>query len=233
MNIGDRIKQRRIELGISADDLAKRVGKSRATIYRYENGDIENMPTPTLEPLAKALQTTPAYLMGWNEKTHSNEYNHYTKLVELYFNGIMHWSKELGISEVQTSAIRNHFSELLLRYKKLLERYQQTNWNWKSEKNSYLDFYGRNKNPKSVEEIEELYIREDLEVQLQDIEKWISTFPRLLAESDRPTGNELESIPTHSDDYLPELAAAHERTDIDINKQMKKHDDEIMDDDDF
>ena len=33
--------------------------------------------------------------------------------------------------------------------------------------------------------------------------------------------------------YLPELAAAHERTDIDINKQMKKHDDEIMDDDDF
>ncbi len=65
MNIGYRIKQRRIELGISADDLAKRVGKSRATIYRYENGDIENMPTPALEPLARALQTTPAELMGW------------------------------------------------------------------------------------------------------------------------------------------------------------------------
>lgn len=65
MNTGDRIKQRRIELGLSADDLAQKIGKSRATIYRYENGDIENMPTPILEPLAKALDTTPADLMGW------------------------------------------------------------------------------------------------------------------------------------------------------------------------
>ena len=65
MNTGDRIKQRRIELGLTADELAKKIGKSRATIYRYENGDIENMPTPVLEPLARALETTPADLMGW------------------------------------------------------------------------------------------------------------------------------------------------------------------------
>ena len=67
MNTGDRIKQRRIELGLSVDDLAEKIGKSRATIYRYENGDIENMPTPILEPLAKALDTTPADLMGWTQ----------------------------------------------------------------------------------------------------------------------------------------------------------------------
>ena len=36
MNTGDRIKQRRIELGLTADDLAQKIGKSRATIYRYE-----------------------------------------------------------------------------------------------------------------------------------------------------------------------------------------------------
>ena len=68
MNTGDRIKQRRIELGLTADDLANKIGKSRATIYRYENGDIENMPTPILEPLAKALDTTPADLMGWGKE---------------------------------------------------------------------------------------------------------------------------------------------------------------------
>lgn len=67
MNTGGRIKQRRIELGLTADDLALKIGKSRATIYRYENGDIENMPTPILEPLAKALETTPADLMGWEK----------------------------------------------------------------------------------------------------------------------------------------------------------------------
>jgi transcriptional regulator with XRE-family HTH domain len=67
MNIGDRIKQRRLALGMDADALAQKIGKSRATIYRYENGDIENMPTTVLEPIANALNTTPAYLMGWEE----------------------------------------------------------------------------------------------------------------------------------------------------------------------
>lgn len=67
MNIGNRIKQRRIDLDISAEELAAMIGKSRATIYRYENGDIENLPTTILEPLAEALETTPAYLMGWND----------------------------------------------------------------------------------------------------------------------------------------------------------------------
>lgn len=67
MRIGERIKQRRLELGYTADTLAKLLNKNRATIYRYENGDIENMPIDVLEPLAKALNTTPAYLMGWQE----------------------------------------------------------------------------------------------------------------------------------------------------------------------
>jgi len=67
MRIGERIKQRRLELGYTADALAKMLNKNRATIYRYENGKIENMPIDILEPLAKALSTTPAYLMGWQE----------------------------------------------------------------------------------------------------------------------------------------------------------------------
>lgn len=65
MNIGHRIKNRRKELKMSADELGQRLGKNRATIYRYENGDIENLPLDILEPIAAALETTPAYLMGW------------------------------------------------------------------------------------------------------------------------------------------------------------------------
>lgn len=68
MNIGERIRQRRIELGLSVDEIANRLDKNRATIYRYENNDIENLPTSALEPLAKILKTTPAYLMGWEEE---------------------------------------------------------------------------------------------------------------------------------------------------------------------
>lgn len=65
MNIGQRIKQRRVELGLSVDDIAEKIGKNRATVYRYESSEIEDLPTSVLEPLAKALLTTPAYLMGW------------------------------------------------------------------------------------------------------------------------------------------------------------------------
>ena len=66
MAIGHRIKERRKYLKMSAEELAKRLGKDRSTVYRYEKGDIENLPLDILEPIAKALDTTPQYLMGWD-----------------------------------------------------------------------------------------------------------------------------------------------------------------------
>lgn len=68
MKIGERIRQRRKFLGLSVDELAEKLGKNRATIYRYESNDIEKLPTTVLEPLAKALNTTPSYLMGWEDE---------------------------------------------------------------------------------------------------------------------------------------------------------------------
>ena len=64
--IGNRIKKRRKELNLSADELGHKIGKDRATIYRYENNDIAKLPSTILEPLASALETTPAFLMGWD-----------------------------------------------------------------------------------------------------------------------------------------------------------------------
>lgn len=66
MSVGKRIKERRNELHMSVDEMAVKLNKNRATIYRYEKGDIENLPIDILEPLAKALDTTPQYLMGWD-----------------------------------------------------------------------------------------------------------------------------------------------------------------------
>mgnify|MGYP002524743261 CR=1 FL=1 len=68
MTTGERMKQRRKELGFSAEKIAERLGVSPATIYRYEKGDIEKVPVDSLAELARILQTTPAYLMGWEEQ---------------------------------------------------------------------------------------------------------------------------------------------------------------------
>lgn len=65
MCVHERIKHRRNELNMSVDELANKINKNRATIYRYEKGDIENLPLDILEPLANALETTPQYLIGW------------------------------------------------------------------------------------------------------------------------------------------------------------------------
>lgn len=73
MNIGYRIKQRRKALKMSADELGARLGKDRSTIYRYEKGDIENLPLDILEPIAEILQTTPQQLMGWETVQKNND----------------------------------------------------------------------------------------------------------------------------------------------------------------
>lgn len=64
MSISKRIKDRRQELGISVEELAIRIGKNKATIYRYENGDIGKVPYDVLEPLSEALDVSIGYLVG-------------------------------------------------------------------------------------------------------------------------------------------------------------------------
>lgn len=105
MSIGRRIKQRRKEMKISADELAKRLGKDRSTIYRYEKGDIENMPIDILEPIATALNTTPSYLMGWDNAVENFPQEmaerHAEMVMDEDLNELFEDFKELNASEKQ------------------------------------------------------------------------------------------------------------------------------------
>lgn len=64
MNIGEKIKIRRKELDVSADYLAEKLGVSRSTIFRYENGEIEKIPAEAITQIAQILKTDPAYFLG-------------------------------------------------------------------------------------------------------------------------------------------------------------------------
>ena len=63
MTIGQQIRKRRKELKMSVDELARRIGKDRSTVYRYENGDIGNMPLELVAPMVEALKMTPQELL--------------------------------------------------------------------------------------------------------------------------------------------------------------------------
>ncbi len=63
----ERIKARRMQLDLSYQDLADKTGISKSTLQRYESGKIKNLPIDKLEILADALDTSPGYLMEWQE----------------------------------------------------------------------------------------------------------------------------------------------------------------------
>ena len=67
MNIGEKIKQRRKELGLSAEEIAQKIGVSPATIYRYESGDIKSPRSSVLRPIAEALDMDLYDLVGWDQ----------------------------------------------------------------------------------------------------------------------------------------------------------------------
>ena len=67
MTIGEKIKQKRIELNMSQDELAKKIGyKSRSSINKFETS--RTLPLDKVELVAKALDCPPSYLMGWTEE---------------------------------------------------------------------------------------------------------------------------------------------------------------------
>ena len=68
MSIGQRIKSRREELGMSQEDLAHRIGyKSKSSINKIEL-DIQQLRQSKIKQIADALETTTDYIMGWSEK---------------------------------------------------------------------------------------------------------------------------------------------------------------------
>lgn len=68
MEFKDLVYSKRKALNLSMEELAKKVGVSKATVQRWESGEIKNVRRDKIARIADALETTPAYLMGWDEE---------------------------------------------------------------------------------------------------------------------------------------------------------------------
>lgn len=157
MEIGERIKHRREELSMSQDELAKRVGyKSRSSVNKIE-ADGRGLPQRKIVAFAKALETTPSYLMGWEPATDEDIGN-------IFSNDNLFETIE-NISSLSPSE-KNHF----IKYLRLFEINRK-------KADNYID---------------QLLSLQNMETDL-------------------------------------EVQAAHERTDIEVTEEMRKHDDDLMD----
>ena len=114
--IGDRIKQRRIELGLSQDELATMLGyKSRSSINKIER-DGQNLPQPKIMQIARALNVKPSYIMGWEQESG-------------VFYGID--SKFFGKQEVHVLLTEEEFA--------LIKKYRQLDADGKADINDLID----------------------------------------------------------------------------------------------
>ena len=76
--IGKNIRRRRIELGLSQEELAERCGfKSKSSINKMESG-AQGLPQSKIVAVAKALETTPGYIMGWEGVEENQQQEYYT-----------------------------------------------------------------------------------------------------------------------------------------------------------
>ena len=66
MTVGDRIRARRKELGLTQEELGDKLGYKRSAVCKLEKEE-NNITIERISKIASVLETTPGYLLGWDE----------------------------------------------------------------------------------------------------------------------------------------------------------------------
>ena len=72
MEMNRRIKERRLALNLTQEELAQRLGLQKSAIAKYESGRVENIKRSVLAKMAEILECSPTYLMGWDDEQPSS-----------------------------------------------------------------------------------------------------------------------------------------------------------------
>lgn len=73
MGMSERIKERRLAMNYTQEELAQRLGLQKSAIAKYENGRVENIKRSIIALMSEVLECSPTYLMGWDEKNESSD----------------------------------------------------------------------------------------------------------------------------------------------------------------
>lgn len=73
MNMGEKIYDLRTQKALTLEELGNMVGVGKSTVRKWENGMIANMKRDKILKVSQALETSPAYLMGWKEEENTTD----------------------------------------------------------------------------------------------------------------------------------------------------------------
>lgn len=88
MEMSRRIKERRVLMGYTQEELGEKLGLQKSAIAKYENGRVENIKRSVIANMAKILECSPSYLMGLEDiesqiEPSSKIMQHYDQLNDL------------------------------------------------------------------------------------------------------------------------------------------------------
>ena len=73
MTLAERLRLQREQHRMTLEEVAKQIGVSRQTVFKYENGIITNIPSDKIAVLARIFDVSPAYLMCWTDNPNDTE----------------------------------------------------------------------------------------------------------------------------------------------------------------
>lgn len=117
MRVGENIRKRRLELGMTQEELANRIGVQKSAVAKYESGRVENIKRKMVPALADALGCDPAWLLGLKdggERTFAIVDDFKTRFNEaLSIRGIkpVDLAKKCGLSESTVSQYRSGYAK--------------------------------------------------------------------------------------------------------------------------
>ena len=100
VEIGKRIRDRRMELELTLQDVADRVGVQNSTIYRYERGEIKRVKMPVIEAIASALQIPTGYLLGHCDKARKINAKECADILRSFIQHRKHMNQNLYTAEL-------------------------------------------------------------------------------------------------------------------------------------
>jgi transcriptional regulator with XRE-family HTH domain len=170
IKLGDNIRKYRLIKGYKQKELAEILNIKRSTYSNYEN----NRRVPeidVLEKIAKALDVTIHDLIEMS----------YENLIKTNSRSVEIWINDKVFSNEEKEAIQMHFSELLLRYKKLINTASNEKIKLQEFKKYYEEYNKKLEKPLSEEEIQEKFWNDNLNKEISEIENWIKTFNKYLS----------------------------------------------------
>lgn len=244
----ERIRQKRLEKGITLAQIADSLNVTEATAQRYESGSIKTVPYEHICTYAKLFNCTPQYLMGWvneDEDVLDYFYNILEKIVDaLENNGFDVFpsnsfkDETLIIKSKDGKTIKSTESELVREYEKI--QYQNINFDVKMLINKKL-FNTTTETDLFIRLFESFGYKITLNEQTVDISFYGEhfllkkiDFTEMLERCHKDFSYNINRlIDSYRQKERAMLNAAHERTDIEVTDDMKKNDDDIMDSDKF